>query len=62
MKWQRLILKFSNSGKVNVKYSSKYMKQMIQQLKEKDSKENTMKQVGNWKRYIDGIVAIDTRK
>ena len=35
---------------------------MIQQLTEKDSKQNTLKQIGNWKRYIDGIVAIDTRK
>ena len=35
---------------------------MIHQLQTKDTKTNTMTQLGNWKRYIDGIVAIDTRK
>jgi hypothetical protein len=35
---------------------------MITQLESKDIKQNTMKQLGNWKRCIDGILKINHRE
>ena len=38
------------------------MRQMITQLESKDTKQNTMKNLGKWKKLIDGILKIGDRK